>query len=284
MLESGYRVYEPNQKRRVGFFKTWYVMVINIIKSKDLIIQLFKRDFLAAYKKSFMGIAWVLLSPLFGVISWVFMNKTGLLNPGDVKISYTAYVLLGSSIWGLFMSFYSSSSQTLNAGISFILQVKYPHEALLVKQVAEQLSNFLLSFVLTLVIIILLGVVPSWKIIFFPLMVLPLFFMASSIGLVVSVIGVVAPDIQKVATMVMTLGIYTVPVIYSNNVEDATLQLIIKYNPLSYLITGMRDIIIDGTLPGYREYFMACASSIVMFLASWRFFFISEEIVIEKMI
>ena len=154
-------VYEPNNRRKIGFFKTWVIMLKNIVTSKELIVQLFKRDFLGVYKKSFIGIGWIFISPLVGIISWVFMNAVGVLKPGNVGIPYPAYVLLSSSIWGLFMGFYSSAAGTLGAGAGFIMQVKYPHEALLIKQTAQQLANFLLGFLLTIIFLLFFKVFPA---------------------------------------------------------------------------------------------------------------------------
>ena len=68
-------IYEPNQRIRIGFFKSWIFMVMNILKSRELIWQLFKRDFFAGYKQSFLGIFWVFISPVIGILSWVFLKK-----------------------------------------------------------------------------------------------------------------------------------------------------------------------------------------------------------------
>ncbi|PIE34921.1 hypothetical protein CSA56_06280 [candidate division KSB3 bacterium] len=140
-LNSTITVYRPNQRHELGFFQTWIVMARNVIRSKELIWQLFKRDLLAGYKKSFLGMTWIFVSPIMAIISWVFLQKTGMLNPGDVGIPYPAYVLLGSSMWGLFMGFYTAARGTLKAGAGFIMQVNYPHEALLFKQMAQQLAQ-----------------------------------------------------------------------------------------------------------------------------------------------
>jgi hypothetical protein len=67
-------IYEPDSRRKTGFFKIWVIMFRNIIASRELIYQLFKRDFLMSYKKSFFGIGWIFLAPVIGIISWVFMN------------------------------------------------------------------------------------------------------------------------------------------------------------------------------------------------------------------
>ncbi len=190
-------IYEPGYKQKIGFFRVWATMLGNITRSRELILQLFRRDFVMAYRKSFIGIGWIFLQPVFGIISWVIMNAAGVLNPGDVGIPYPAYVLLSTTIWSLFVGFYNAASETLGAGLGIILQVKYPHEVLLIKQTAQHLANFILGFSLTIVVLLAFGVVPSWKIIFFPVVMLPLFFLGAGIGLVVSVFKVVIVDLQS---------------------------------------------------------------------------------------
>lgn len=277
-------VYEPRARARIGFIGTWFIMIRNIFRSRELISQLFKRDFLAAYKKSFFGMTWILISPVIGILSWVLMNATGILNPGDVGIPYPAYVLLGSSIWGLFMGFYSSAEGTLQSGAGLIMQVKFPHEALLAKQVAQHLANFSLGFLLNIGVLFAFGVIPSWKIIFFPFLVLPLFFLGAGIGLVVSVFSVVAAEANRAAGILLGLMIYITPVIYSPAVKHELLREIIHWNPLTYLVGVVRDIIIYGGTTQWHEFGWASGVALVVFLVSWRLFYLSEEKVIERMI
>jgi len=151
-------VYTPNYRLKIGFFQTFVIMFRNIYRSRSLIWQLFKRDFFNSYKKSFIGVAWILISPLLGIVSWVFFNATNILKPGDVGVPYPAYLLISSLIWGLFMGFFGSATGTLGAGGGFIMQVKYPHEALLFKQAAVQLANFIIAFALNIAILIIFHV------------------------------------------------------------------------------------------------------------------------------
>jgi lipopolysaccharide transport system permease protein len=283
-IKAEITIYEPNMRVKTGFFKTWYIMFKNIIQSRELIWQLFKRDFLNAYRKSFLGMAWIFISPIIGIISWIFMNATGLLQPGDVGIPYPAYVLVSSSIWGLFMGFYTAASETLGAGASFIMQVKYPHEALLAKQTAQQLASFILSFSLVIIVLFAFKVIPSWKIVFFPFAVLPLFFLGAGIGMVVSVINVVAMDFTKGVNLLMSLLMYITPVIYSQNAKNEILQSIITHNPLTYLVGNVRDLIIYGKFENIDRFIYSSIFAILVFLISWRLFYISEYKVIEKMI
>src|SRR5665648_23611 len=114
-LEPAVVIYEQNSRKRVGFLRSLVYMASNIFRSRELIKQLFVRDYLAAYKKSFLGITWIAISPILGIASWLFMNAAGILRPGDTVVPYPVYVLLGITIWGLFMGFYQSATATLTA-------------------------------------------------------------------------------------------------------------------------------------------------------------------------
>lgn len=278
-------VYTPNYRQKIGFFQTWALMFKNIVKSRELILQLFRRDFLMAYKKSFLGFTWILISPIVGILSWVFLNYAGVLQPGDAGIPFPAYVLLSSSIWGLFMGFYGAASSTLGAGAGFIMQVKYPHEALLAKQTAQFLANFLITFVINIVVLLLFGVVPDWKIILFPIIILPMFFLGAGLGLIISVVSVVAGDLSNIFNILLGLVFYATPIVYvADKIESELLRKVIELNPLTYLVGGVRDLVIYGQMQYPERFILVSVISFVFFMLAWRLFFVSEDKVIEKMI
>ncbi|KKP95267.1 MAG: ABC-transporter integral membrane component [Candidatus Moranbacteria bacterium GW2011_GWE1_36_7] len=277
-------VYQPNSRQKTGFLKSLFLMAKNIKNSRELIWQLFVRDFLAAYKKSFLGIGWIILAPIFGIVSWVFMNYAGVLKPGDVGIPYPAYILLGTSFWGLFMGFYTSAAETLNTGQGFIMQVKYPHEALLAKQILQQLANFLASFIVIMLVLLSFKVIPSWQILILPILILPMLFLGAGIGLLVSVIGVVANEIRRIMDIALGTLIFFTPIIYSSDSTGGMIAKIIKINPLTYIIGGVRDAITYGKIENLSYFIWSGIGSFIFFLFAWRLFYVSEEKVIEKMI
>lgn len=277
-------IYRPNQRHDLGFIETWVVMARNIWSARELVWELFKRDFLAGYKKSFMGFTWIFITPILGIVSWVFLQKTGMLKPGEMDIPYPAYVLIGTSMWGLFIGFFQWSSMTLQSGQALVMQVNFPHEALLFKATAQHVAQFVITFGMNIIVLILFGVMPSWGILLFPFVALPLFFLGSAIGLTVSMIAVVAMDISRGIGLVMGLMMYLTPVIYSRDVDNSLVQLLIKWNPLTYLVCSCRDIIIHGRLYDNTGYFISAGLSLVLFLISWRLFYVSEDKLVERMI
>jgi lipopolysaccharide transport system permease protein len=277
-------VYEPNMRSKMGFIGSWLLMMRNIYDYRELIYQLFKRDFLMAYKKSFLGMGWLILAPIMGIISWVFMNATGVLAPGDVGIPYPAYILISTTIFGLFSGFFQVATATLSSASGFILQVNFPHDILLIKQALQQLVNFLITFGITIIVLLFFGVYPSWTLVLLPLFILPLFFLGSSIGLLTSIITVVAPDINRGIGFFMGLLLYITPVIYSPKIDNPILQTVIRWNPLTYLVGGMRDAIIYGHIDHIERYLISAVITFFIFLISWRIFFVTEQKIIEKMI
>jgi len=249
-------VYEPNQRIKIGFFKSWAYMARNIWKSRELIFQLFKRDFLSGYKQSLLGIFWIFISPFVGRLSWVFLNMTGVLNPGEMEGPYTVYVLIGSTFWGLFMALFNASSASLRNGSSLILQIDFPHEALVVKEIANTIAGFLISTVMIAVLLLIYRVTPSWTVMLFPLTLIPI-----RLGFLM----------------------FLTPVIYTPKIQNELIQIIIRWNPLSYIITAARDVILFGRIENPIGYLLSSVFALLLFLFSWRLFFLSEYKVAEKL-
>jgi lipopolysaccharide transport system permease protein len=97
-------------------------------------------------------------------------------------------------------------------------------------------------------------------------------------------ISVVSVDLNRVSGMIMTLMMWMTPVIYSDRVSHPVVQLINRWNPMTYLVCSARDIVLYGRLydpPGY----VACAFlSLLVFLLSWRLFYVAENRLIERMV
>ena len=243
MIET---IYRPNQRSQLSWLETWKRMAGTLWRNRELISQLFRRDFAGGYKKSLLGPTWVFLTPVVGVAAWIFLRRAGLLNAGELDIPYPIYVLVGTTMWGLFMGFYSASASTLRAAGSLLMQINFPHEVYLFEQNALQLVNFSILLVLNLLAMIIFGVAPSWKLILLPVVLLPLFMAGAAIGLIASVFGAVTMDVRRGLDLTLGMLIWLSPVIYSSSVQSSTLTTISRYNPLTYLVCSARDIILYG--------------------------------------
>ena len=278
-------IIKPNQRFETGSIKSFFYAIKNLFRLRDMIYQLFRKDLFAVYYKSFIGSAWILLTPIAGIISWIFLHRANIISPGDVGIPYPAYILVGTMVWGLFMSITSAFMNAMLNSKHLLLWTYFPHEAVFGVQMLLRIVDFFISFLVTIIILVLFRIFPSWGIFLFPFVVLPLLFFAISIGLVVSIVSVVSYDLRKIVVGVLGLFMFIIPVIYSvDAIENIWIKKLIDINPLTYLVCSARDIILYGKLYSEKGFFISSAISIFTLFISWRIFYVSEDKIIERMI
>lgn len=275
----------PNQRFETGYMTTFLHAINNLIHYRELVWQLFKRDFFAVYKKSLIGSAWILLTPVAGILSWIFLHKTNIIRPGDVGVPYPAYVLVGTMMWGLFMGVFSAVMNVMSLYRFMLMKAHFPHEIIIGVQLLIKLSHFCVSFVITILLLIVFGIIPSYRIFLFPLIILPLLFFAIALGLFVSIMSIVSYDFKRVVTGVFGLVMFITPVIYSADaIKNEWLQTIMHLNPLTYLVCSARDIILFGRLYSLNGFIISSVISIFLLIVSWRIFYVSEDKIIERLI
>ena len=275
-------IYEPDQRTGLGFVAGWKAMMDNVVNSRELIWQLFKRDLLAGSKQSMFGLLWIVLSPLLGIVSWVLMHEAGVLRPGALDVPYPLYVLFGTAIWGLFMAFYSAAASSLTSAGGLLVQAKFSHEALVAQQLAHTVTVVIVNMLLLLVVWGVFGGAFHWAVLLFPLSLIPLFLLGTGIGMAVSVFAVLVRDMSKTITTLLGLAMFMTPVVYAAGVESAWLQRLIAWNPLTYLVGGARDVVLQGRIAHPSGYAVSVLLAASIFLAAWRLFFMSEQKVAEK--
>lgn len=251
---------------------------------KQFIYELTRVSITKSFKKSFIGLSWLFLTPIISVIVWVLLHGAGIVDPGKTDIPYPAYVLLSTSIWGYFSGIYKTTSGMITGNSRFMIMAKFPHEILLIHKLLVHNINFIIPFIVNLIVLLLFGVKFSWYSFLFPLTLIPLIALGGAVGLIVAMFRVVAVDIGRLSDQFFNFLMFLTPVIYSPKIEINWLSNIIEYNPLSYLIGFSRDILTKGTFYEPVTYFSIAALSIGLFCLSLLLFLKIEARLLERMI
>jgi ABC-type polysaccharide/polyol phosphate export permease len=93
----------------------------------------------------------------------------------------------------------------------------------------------------------------------------------------------VVSDVGRIVGKIVSLTMYITPVIYTTDFEHPVLKFLVKYNPLSYLISAGRDILTIGRIEHFDSYLFISVLALVIFMISLRLFYVSESLVTEKM-
>lgn len=276
------KIYTPNDYRKFRLFGSISTLFKNISEFSTLIKWLTRVGLTQQYKRSFLGAAWLFISPFFSILLWVLLNATGILNPGETKVPYVAYVFLSNAIWVLFISFYKSISETYPGRGGELLHNNFPHVIIVIEKIIITTFNFAIPMLLSILVLIFYGVSFNWTALLFPLTLVPLMILGIALGLIFSVLKIVALDFTTVFDNSLEILKYITPVVFAANVNNLTLQTIMKYNPLNYLLSFPRSVLLGQGFPDIELYFVCALFSFLFLLFAFRFFTISSPIVFEK--
>ncbi len=276
------KIYTPNDYRNYHYSKNLRELFVNISQYKTLIKWLTKVGLTQQYKKSLLGISWLFLSPIISVVLWVLLQSAGILNPGDTKIPYVAYVFLSQAIWGFFISFYKSISETYTGRGGELLQNSFPHIIIVIEKIIIASINFGIPLILSIIVLLFYGISFSWTSLLFPVTLMPLLFLGTGLGLIFSVLKIVALDFSNLFDNTIEILKFLTPVIFATNINNDTLQLIMKYNPLTCLINFPRSVLLNQGFPDLYLFLVCAFISFLFLIVSYRFFTVSSPVVFEK--
>ncbi|MFB0555267.1 MAG: ABC transporter permease [Phycisphaerae bacterium] len=273
-------VYTPDAHLGFGW-RVWRDMARELIQSRELMWRLFLRDLSARYRQSVFGYVWAVMPAIVTVVTFTYLKGSGTLPIGETNMPYPAYVLLGMSVWQLFATGLTRTTQSLVQASAIITKINFAREALVLAAFGESIFDFLIRIVLIGVVFAWYGVVPVWTIIFVPFVLIPLALMTVGFGFMLSIANGVFRDIGNSLMILLTFAMFLTPVIYPPPTQWP--KVLINYlNPVSPFIIATRDLTTVGTLSQLDGLFYASVAGFVVFLVAWRIFHLAMSRIAER--
>ncbi len=237
-------------------------MLAKAKKYQFMFEELVKRDFKQKYKRSILGMAWSVLSPLLTllVMDVIFSNFF------SKEIShYTTYLFTGTIVLSYYKESTKNGMQSLMSNAKIFTKINVPKYLFLLSKNVSALVNFGLTLLVYFVFCILDGITfrPTMLLLVFP--ILCLLVMDIGIGAILSALFVFFRDIQYLYEVFLTLITYMSAVFYSVDRLSPALQRALYLNPVYVYIKYMRLIVIDGIVPS-AAYHGLCVFYAVFYL------------------
>lgn len=261
----------------------WPSFLRELKTHRFLLYQLVKVNFLEEFKKSRLGVFKSAIAPVLGTLIWLVFNEVGLFNPGETSVPYAAYVILSMGIFTAFINFVEHTADTLKYHHNLLIENKLPFSVLYTQKIIHAMLHYSIPLVSTLLILLLVNVrlhVAGWLL---PLLLVPTFFLGIGVGMWLSVFQIVQIDLFTTAKRGIQALVFVTPVLYAKEVENAWLQCVIDYNPLTYLVSLPRDLLTVGTVDYWNEYAWSSLFATVFFLISFRSVVKNAKKITEKM-
>ena len=273
--------YEPDNSLKKGYLSIFGQIFIELNRNRWLTYQLFRRDFLSAYKQSLLGVLWAMILPLVSIGIFIVLNRSGILNIGDIGAPYSIYALLGMAFWQFFSTgLVGCSNSLVNAG-PMILKINFSKKSLVIAAAAKAIVPFIIQFMMVGVLFIGYGRTPSILGLLVPVFIIPLILFTIGLGFFTSLLNGVMRDIGNIISILLTFMLFFTPVLYGKP-KMGILATLTKYNPLYYLVSTPRDLVLKGVIPEWEGFLIVCLISIFLFIGCLFAFHLTEKRVAER--
>jgi ABC-type polysaccharide/polyol phosphate export permease len=240
-----------------------------IVKYRDLIFQLIRRDIVTRYKRSALGIAWTMLNPL-GTMIILAVVFSQLFHSIE---QYPVYVLSGLIAWTFFSQATTAALNQNIWGNALLQRIYLPRTSFTIAAIGTGLANFLLAIVPLLIIMLITKTPIHLTMLFIPYAMLLMAAFALGIGLLLSTLAVSFPDVVEMYAILLTAWMYLTPIIYpADIIPEAYRSWLLNLNPMYYLIQVFRLPIYEGVLPSLQTILISSAISLLTLVVGWLVF------------
>jgi len=223
-----------------------------IIRYRELLINLVGKEFKAKYKGTVFGFLWSLFVPIIMVL--VYWFAFGYLMQTAID-DFPVYLLSGLLPWVFFSGSLMGGVSSITTNGSLINKIYFPREILPVSTVLFNMVHFLLSFVILIPALIIFGR-PVHIELYLLLPVVLIIHLILSIGvvLIVSAWNVFFRDVQHLLEVLLLAWFFMTPIIYSYDLVNGTLTgpllLLYNINPMVGVTELYHSILYGSAFPG----------------------------------
>lgn len=244
-------------------------MIQKMKRYQFLFEELVKRDFKKKYKRTVLGMAWSLFSPLLTllVMRLVFTQFFG-----EAMEHYTTYLFCGNLIFACFSESTGLGMTSLLENADIFSKVNVPKYLFLLSKSIQGLINFGLTLLVFFLFCILDGITFTWKfvLLLYPICCLVLFNIG--VGLILSALFMFFRDIQYLWSVFTQLLMYMSAIFYSIDQYSYTVQCLFLANPVYLFIRYFRKIVIEATIPTLWFHLLMLADVlVVLVIGCWMY-------------
>ncbi len=257
-------------------------MLMDLFAGRELAWRLTVRDISAQYRQTALGLLWAFILPLSHTLIWIFLNSSGIVRLSETNLPYPVYVFSGTMLWAIFMDAVNAPLQkTINAK-QMLAKINFPREALVVSGIYQTIFNGMIKIVLLMVVLPIYGIYPGLSLVWFPFGIISLILAGTSLGLLLTPVGMLYTDIGKSLPLLMQFLMYFTPVVFPMP-QSGLAAIIYRLNPLTPLIISARSWLADIS-PEYLGYYILVNGAVLLLLLMvWIIYRVAMPILIERM-
>lgn len=206
---------------------------------RDLLYFLLWRDVKGRYKQMALGPLWIVIRPLVNMVMFTLIFGTVAQLPSD-GIPYPLFTYSALLPWTFFSGAVMGAANSLLGYKDLIAKVYFPRLLVPIVGVLSGLIDFMVSFILLIVMLFFYGYGLTWNLLWLPCYLLLAAAAALGVGLWAASWIVHYHDVNEILGYVVRGWMYVTPVVYAMSIIPARWQTLYKLNPMTTVIEGFR--------------------------------------------
>ena len=183
-------------------------MVTGMKHSLFVLKSLVSKDFKLKYRRSILGVLWSVLNPLLMMIVlsavFSFMFRFQIEN-------YPLYLILGQVLFSLMTDATTSAMTSIIDASPLLKKVRVEKMVFPLEKVVFGLVNFAISLIAVLAVMVFFQVIPTWRVLLIPVMIIFVSLFCVGLGLLLSSLAVFFRDVIHLWGVVTTAWMYATP-------------------------------------------------------------------------
>jgi lipopolysaccharide transport system permease protein len=219
---------------------------------RELLYFLTWRDVKVRYKQTVLGAVWAILQPaMMMVVFTVFFSRLGGLSSGDVP--YPLFVFAGLLPWTFLATAISNAGQSVVGSQNLVTKVYFPRLIIPMGAAGVCLVDFVIAFVVLLIMMLGYGVAPGWNLLLVLPVTLLLVIATVGVGTLLAALTVAYRDFRYVVPFMVQLWMFATPSIYmeTSDLVGPCGQALLPLNPAYGLVAAFRQAAIGGEFDLY---------------------------------
>ena len=177
---------------------------------------LVRRDLKVKYQQSVLGYAWTMLEPLaltmvyFFVFGVILKANRGMPEEAMAQGGFLLFLVAGILPWNTFGAIMSEAPRAMITHSKLITTMKVPREIFPLATVGTKFVEYLLTWPVLIVFVIVLGGRPSWEgvLLWLPLAIVLQFTFGLGLTLFLSAVNVLLRDVERLVRIITRLLFY----------------------------------------------------------------------------
>ncbi len=239
-----------------------------LTRHRELIWSLVARDIKSRYKQAALGVLWAVLVPLAMMLVFSLVLSQFIQSP-DPRVPYGIFVFTGLLPWNFLASSLNFGSMSLIGNASILKKIAMPREVFPISAVLAGLVDLLLGLVVLVILMLALGIRPGPGVLALPAVLILELVLSIGVALLLSTANLFFRDVRHVLPVVTILWMFMTPVVYPVSRLGGRAQVLLSYNPATFVVDTFRSALLDLPLPGLGEWLRATAMALAILALGW---------------